>query len=127
MTRHDVDFVYRGWRICPDFNGAFTRRLYVRRSADNETSRVARPAGALPSNTLSGLSNDRSVSAHAQRDNNRGKSRCWQPRGRDKGTNIMLTGDMPCASESKGGHQQSIPGILWHPSDAPPAHNTMAE
>jgi hypothetical protein len=39
----------------------------------------------------------------------------------------MLTGDMPCASESKGGHQQSIPGILWHPSDAPPAHNTMAE
>ena len=49
------------------------------------------------------------------------------PEAADKGTNIMLTGDMPCASESKGGHQQSIPGILWHPSDAPPAHNTMAE
>ena len=54
----------------------------MRRSADNETSRVARPAGALPSNTLSGLSNDRSVSAHAQRDNNRGKSRCKRPQGR---------------------------------------------
>ena len=108
---HDVDFVYRGWRICPDFNGAFTRRLYVRRSADNETSRVARPAGALPSNTLSGLSNDRSVSAHAQRDNNRGKSRCWQPRGRRQGNQ----------HHAHRGHAMRI-GIEGRPPTKHPGH-----